>query len=268
MLTISLPSVSWQVGLASGTVILVVTGDPDAAAILGVGVRLLTGINQLAAVLATALFPALARVGDPAQAPRPSENESRMIDLAARAAVALTSVAFAVYLLRPSFFVNLFLKSGGIEAERTAAITVGTASVAGVSLLTSFVLVARHREAIAALAFTLGAALTVLAGAVFAAAAPRNVALWVASALAAGQFVGMALAVGRTSAIRPELRRSLTTAAVSGTAVLVGAVVYAATQQAHLLVAGGCIVLAAVLLRRQMLIAGRAAHRGAERHRA
>lgn len=237
VVAVGLPSIAWQIGLASGTILLVATRAPAAAAFLGVGVRLLTGVNQLAAVLVTALFPGLARASQSSVARRSWDEQSGMIDLAGRVVVLLASCALAIFLVRDSFFIDLFLKHGDADAERTAALTLGIAGVAGVSLLTTFVLVARHREAIAAVAFTAGTLVSVVAGVTVAALRPADEALWMAGALALGQVVSMLLIVLRTIVVMPELRRSLTVAGGSTLVLLAGASIAASAQGSRLVVA-------------------------------
>ncbi len=121
-----------------------------------------------------------------------------MIDLAGRVVVLLASLALGIFLLRESFFIGLFLTNGGTEAARTAALTLGIAGIAGVSLLTTFVLVARHREGIAAVAFSAGTLVSIVSGLTVATAHPPDEALWMAGALAAGQIVSVLAVVLRT----------------------------------------------------------------------
>ena len=151
--------------------------------------RLLTGVNQLSAVLVTSLFPALARASGSTFSPGSSNKQSRMIDLAGRVVVLLASLALSIFLLRESFFIGLFLANGGAEAERTAALTLGVAGIAGISLLTTFVLVARHREGIAAIRGSTGTLVSIVSGLTIAAMHPSDEALWMAGALALGQTV-------------------------------------------------------------------------------
>jgi O-antigen/teichoic acid export membrane protein len=243
VLTVGLPGVAWQVGLASGTVLLAATGAAAAAAFLGVGVRLLTGANQLAAVLVTALFPALARAGDASASQRSWREQSEMIDLGARLVVFVASIALAIFLVRESFFIGLFLKTGDVSAERTAALTLGVSGVAGVSLLTTFVLVARFREAVAALAFTVGTFLAVVLGVGVIVLKPANEALWMAGALAVGQVASLTLIAGRTIAVMPELRRPLLIAAGSSLILFAGAVAAASAESTRLLVAASSLAL-------------------------
>jgi O-antigen/teichoic acid export membrane protein len=248
VLTVGIPSIAWQIGLASGTVMLAATGSAAAAAVLGVGVRLLTGVNQLAAVLVTALFPALASAGRSAVPRRSLEEYRRMIDLAARFVVVLASAALAIFLFRESVFVDVFLHNGNVDAERTAALALGIAGVAGVSLLVTFVLVAGHREAIAALAFTVGTAVAVITGAAIVAAGPANEALWMAGALATGQVTSMVFVLARTTTAMPELRRSLSLAGGSAAILLSGALIAAFAQQTRSFVAAACLLVAAATL--------------------
>jgi O-antigen/teichoic acid export membrane protein len=229
---VGVQAIAWQIGVASGTILLATSGAPAAAAALGVAVRLLTGVNQLSAVLVTSLFPALARASS--ISPPVSNKQSRMIDLAGRVVVFLASLALSIFLLRESFFIGLFLANGGAEAERTAALTLGVAGIAGISLLTTFVLVARHREAIAAVAFSAGTLVSIVSGLTIAAVHPSNEALCMAGALALGQTVSFLAVVLRTTSVMPELRRSLLVVGGFALMLLGGASVAAFDQSANL----------------------------------
>jgi O-antigen/teichoic acid export membrane protein len=244
VITVGAPSIAWQIGLASGTIVLVISGAPEAAAILGVGVRLLTAVNQLTGVVATALFPALARAGNPLLPESSRDAHGGMIDLAARAVVCFASLALAIFLVDSTFFVDLLLHNGGVEAERTCALTLGIAGTAGISILVSFVLVARHRETIGGVAFTIGTGVALVLGIAIAVLAPANQAIWMAGALAVGQVVGMVIALNRSLPLMQASRRSLVPAAAATLLVLSGAVLVAVAQGARIPVAVGSALVA------------------------
>lgn len=148
---------------------------------------------------------------------------------AVRIVVLVTAVATAVFLAGEAFFVDLFVQGGGTQAESTAALALASAGVCGISLLAAFVLVARHRESIAAYAFFIGAVITIVAGVAMIAGDPRNESLWMAAALASGQLVGAVVVAHWAAKVMPDLRRMLYLGIASGSALLGGAVLSIAT---------------------------------------
>jgi O-antigen/teichoic acid export membrane protein len=207
---IGLPNVIGQLALASGTVLLGMFGRPEAAALLAVSVRLLTGVNQLSGVLATALFPQLAR-GD-------GRGDERGVSATVALTVALVAAVNAVLVFRPSLVVGIFLKHPSTEAVRTALVTLGAAGASSYLVLVTLVLIARHHERVFLRIYGVGTGLTVAAGIAVAAAAPSSPALWMAGALVGGQLVSALLFARRGSLLLPGLRRVLATGAVAAVA--------------------------------------------------
>lgn len=247
VIAIGLPSLAWQIGLASGTIVLALAGRPAAAAALGVGVRLLTGVNQLSAVVVTALFPELARRGDSPPAREEGEKLQRLAGIAVSSVVVLTSASLAIYLARPSLFVDAFLKHGGKRAEVTATLALSVAGLAGLSLLAAFFLVARHREHSSAVAFGAGAGCTVLLTVALALLGVRD-PLWMAIALATGQVVSAALVTMWTVHAIPTLRGPLYAGAGAAALLLpIAALAIGVGRLRPLAVAGALLIAVAAL---------------------
>jgi O-antigen/teichoic acid export membrane protein len=205
VITIGLPSLAWQVGLGSGTIVLALAGRPVAAAALGVGVRLLTGVNQLSAVVVTALFPELARRGEFPFVSQEDASLQRLASIAVSSVVLLSSASLAIDLARPSLFIGAFLRNGGERAEMTATLALSVAGLAGLSLLAAFILVARYQEQTSAVAFGVGTLCTVILTVALALFGVRD-PVWMAAALAAGQVASAALVSVWTVRLIPSLR--------------------------------------------------------------
>ncbi|HEY8626743.1 MAG TPA: hypothetical protein VIL56_00415 [Gaiellaceae bacterium] len=204
---IGLPNMIGQLGLAAGTVLLGMFGRPVAAAELAVSVRLLTGVNQLSGVLATALFPELARSG---AAPEGDEKGTRRaVGLSFQLMVALVALVNTALLFRTSFVVGIFLKHPSLDAQRTALVTLGASGASSYLVLVTLVLIARHGERLFLPIFALGTAVTVVVGLGVSVAGPRSAALWMAGGLAVGQLLCAVLFAARGAELLPQLRKVL-----------------------------------------------------------
>jgi len=219
VITIGLPSLAWQVGLGSGTIVLALAGHPGAAGALGVSVRLLAGVNQLSGIAVTALFPRVASQGQSPPLREGGEELHRFAGIALSSVVLLSAFSLGIYLVRPSVFIDAFLKHGGERAEMTATLSLSVAGLAGLSLVATYFLLARHREEISAVAFVAGTLCTVLltvALALFGVGDP----LWMAAALAAGQVVSAALMSIGTVRVMPSLRSDFVAGAAAAVLLL------------------------------------------------
>jgi O-antigen/teichoic acid export membrane protein len=246
---IGLPTMIGQLALAAGTVMLGMFGRASAAAELAVSVRILTGVNQVSGVLATALFPKLARAG--AAPEGHTESPRRAVALIFQVMVALVALLNAALLFRTSLVVGVFLKHPSLDAQRTALMTLGAAGASSYLVLVTLVLIARHGERVFLRIFVLGTAVTLAAAAAVTIADPETPALWMAAGLAAGQLLGTVLFAARGAELLPHLRRVLwaTAAAAAGFAAA-GAAAAAApgarTELAALELAVGLAALGAV----------------------
>jgi O-antigen/teichoic acid export membrane protein len=205
---VGLPNLVWQLGLFAGIVLLGASDAAVAAAALAVSVRLLTGVNQLAGVLATSLYPRLAGRSGEERA-----LDDRALARALEAVLALALGANAVLLLVPGPILRLLLGDTSDDAERTAILTLASAGAVCLVLLLTMVLIARRGERIALPAHAAGTGLAVAAGAGVVGLSPGADSVAMAAALVAGQLVGLSLLVARARPTVPELGRRLWAAA-------------------------------------------------------
>ncbi len=165
-------------------------------------VRLLTGVNQLAAVLATALFP---RLAGSASGSRQYAHDDAAIGLLVRIACAVGLAASALLLIDPSLFVKLFLNHTDSDSEATAALVLAAAPVTTLLVALSMVLTARRLEAAFLVPFLVGTGTVLAASAAVLLADPESPAIWLAGAFVAGQLLTMVLLVPRAVAAMPSV---------------------------------------------------------------
>jgi O-antigen/teichoic acid export membrane protein len=244
---ISVPIIVWQSGLAAGTVLLNAFGNAGAAAAYAVGLRLVTGINQLAGAVATALFPDLARGGgvDPGA-------DARLIATAQRAIFAVTAGATSVLLARPSLIIGALLDEANDTDRTTALVAVAAAGATGYLVLLTTVVVARRMERIVLWPYVAGTALIFLGGPIVAMTSGRSASVWMAAVFVAGQLV-CALALTRASFARltdvaAPLGRGLAAGSTLLAATLLAATVDALRGAVASGFAGAAVLLAVSVL--------------------
>ena len=203
---VGLPSVVWQLGLLSGPVMLAATRSPAAAGMLAIGVRLLTGVNQLCGIVATSLFPATA-----------SGDDRRVAGRGAWTVVLVAGAALALLLLAPEWIVTFVAGPGADAAVTPAIVAVGACGAVGLLLTTTMGEIARRRER--ALVAPLAAS-TALALVLYGVAAATGDALVGAGALAAGQLTGAALVARRVRGLTGPVSAAF---ALAGAAALAAA---------------------------------------------
>jgi O-antigen/teichoic acid export membrane protein len=204
VVAIGLPSLIWQLGLAFGTVVLGATGAAASAAALAVGIRLLTGLNQLTGVISTALFPRLA--GEPKPG---SADESTVVGLSVTGIVALAGASIGLLLAMPEQIVGVFLPHVGSEAQTTAILCIGAAPCASYVVLVTMVLVARGGESLFLPIFAFSTALGLLGGVGVVLADPESPAVWMAAVLLGTQVLTAALFERASRRFAPSLWREL-----------------------------------------------------------
>jgi O-antigen/teichoic acid export membrane protein len=240
VLNVAVPFAAGQATFAAGTVLLATTGLPAAAAAFGVATRLLTGVNQVASIVATSLFPWLAR----AEAPESTEVVRAVRIVLAAAAVA-TCVVFAV----PDLVVRALLHHADEHAVATVLIAVSLSASTSYVLLLTTVLVARHHEADVVWVFVVGTAATVVGSVAVVAASPRGPSTWMAVVLWAGQlFVATWLAKRSLRLI--HARRAIMEGAIGAFALAAAGVLAAAAPETRLPLALAAGAAALVLLAR------------------
>jgi O-antigen/teichoic acid export membrane protein len=240
-LSIGLPNVVWQLGLASGTVLLAVSGAPAQGARLGVSIRLLTGVNQLGGVLAAALFPRLASKRSTATA-----SDDVAIGALLRFACALGLVASALMLLFADVFVRLFLDHTAARSETIAALVLSAAPATTLLVVLSMTLTARRLEAAFFAPFLVGTGVVLAASTALVLANLEASAEWLAVAFAGGQLLTLGLLLPRAAAAMPFVRPLRTVGLTTMPAALLAASA-ALVPELRLEVAVAELGLAAVL---------------------
>jgi O-antigen/teichoic acid export membrane protein len=200
-LSVGLPNVVWQLGLASGTVLLGVAGAPAQGARLGVSIRLLTGVNQLGGVLAAALFPRLASAPS---AVRTADDVA--IGVVVRFACALGLAASALMLLFADVFVRLFLDHADPASETTAALVLAVAPATTLLVVLSMTLTARRLESAFFAPFLIGTAVVLATSISVVAANPHASAEWLAATFAGGQVLTLLMLLPRAVDSMPGVR--------------------------------------------------------------
>jgi O-antigen/teichoic acid export membrane protein len=239
---IGLPVVIGQLGFACGTVVLNATGAVAAAAVFAVGIRLVTGLNQITGTLATALFPQLAAGG------REGDLNVRGVWIASRVLVLLSFGATALLMVAPSLITSVLLTHSARGADAVVIVTLSTSCATGFLVLFTLVMLARSGEA-AFLGVYGTATAVVLTGAVAVILSPAPHAAAMASFFCAGQLAGMTVLARRAAAalrsaeaiVRRTARAAVVLAVLGATAAAVPAA-RPATATATVL----CAVIAAL----------------------
>jgi O-antigen/teichoic acid export membrane protein len=191
-LSIGVPAVIQQASLAAGTLALSVSGAARAAGVFAACVRLLTGLNALNGILATAMFPSLAEQGGLALG-------GRRVSLALRFVTALALGVTAVVCAGAGLIAQALLDHSSGTTESALVLTTAAGAATGTTVMLTYVLVAAGGERLVLPAYGAGSALTLAGAAVVVAAAAGRVDI-VAAVLLAGQLVtmaGLVLATGR-----------------------------------------------------------------------
>lgn len=204
VVAIGLPSLLWQLGLAFGIVVLGASGAAASAAALAVGIRLLTGLNQLTGVISTALFPRLAGESTPGSA-----DESMVVGLSVTGIVVLAGAASGLLLAMPEQIVGVFLPHAGSEAQTTAILCIGAAACASYVVLATMVLVARGAERLFLPIYGLSTFVALVGGVGVVLAAPESPAIWMAAVLLGTQLLTAALLDRASRQFAPSLWRDL-----------------------------------------------------------
>ncbi len=249
VVAIGLPSLLWQLGLAFGTVVLGASGAAASAAALAVGIRLLTGLNQLTGVIATALFPRLVSEPGPGSA-----DESTVVGLSVTGIVLLAGASTGLLLAMPEQVIGVFLPHAGSEAQTTAILCIGAAACSGYVVLVTMVLVARGGEKLFLPIYGSSTALALLGGIVVVLAAPASPAIWMAAVLLGTQLLTTALferaCRGFATSLWRELRRGRQVAAsVAAVSALAAALPVLRIPLAATTLAATSLVLSSTILR-------------------
>jgi len=190
---IGLPVVVGQLGFACGTVVLNATGAAAAAAVFAVGIRLVTGLNQLTGTLATALFPQLA-----AEA-RDDDLNVRGVSITSRVLVLLSFSATALLMFEPGLITSMLITHSADTADAAVIVTLSTSCATGFLVLFTLVMLARSGEAVFLRVYGTATAV-VVAGSVAVILTPAPRAATMACVFCGGQLAGMTVLARRAGA--------------------------------------------------------------------
>ncbi|HEX8051724.1 MAG TPA: hypothetical protein VF517_01955 [Thermoleophilaceae bacterium] len=239
VLSIGVPAMLQQASVAAGTIGLSAGGAPRAAGALAACVRLLTGLNALNGIVATAMFPSLAERGGLGAGVR-----RVVLGLRMTTAVAFAATAAVCLVAKPLAQTLLDRTSDAIESALVLT-TAGAAGMGTIVMLT-YLLVAASGERRVLPAYAAGAGVT-LAGVTLVVASGGERVDTIAALLVAGQLTtaaGLVLPVARSlpdyrGPARAALAGAVALAAVAVTAVVTDAAVPAGVVLAAVAVAVG-----------------------------
>ena len=235
MARIGAVSILFQLTVSSGTLLLSASGANAAAAVLAVGLRLVTGLNSLLGVLGSAIFPGLARTSGDGSL---GTGDVRAAEIVLRLVTAVSAAAAAAVVLLAGPLLALFLEHSSEAGEVGLILVVAAVPAAAISVALSLILVARHAERHMLSPFVAGAVLSAGLGAASLAVHPEG-----PESMGAAMLVGqLGTCIGVVLRMRhdlPELRRSAATSAVSAALVAASAGAAAAGTGAVRMVAAG-----------------------------
>jgi O-antigen/teichoic acid export membrane protein len=255
---IGLPALLWQIGLSSGTIALGAFGVAASAAVLGVAVRLLTGVNQLATAFSNAVFPVLARNEVEPGEQRVDENA---LYTSLMATVALVATANAVLVAAPEQVLDVLLGHAGRVAEATAILVLGGAAAGSYAVLAGLVMIARGQEH--SLLRILGSStIVVLAGTIVVTASePASSPVWMAAFVVVGLLLSVAQFAVTAGRDMPHLSGLLGVGAIGAFGFAAVGVAAAASPGARTAIAAVLAVVAASSLAALSLRARAFGHR-------
>jgi O-antigen/teichoic acid export membrane protein len=204
-LAIGVPTVIGQLGLFAGPVLLGAFGSAAAAAIVAVGVRLITGINQIAGIIATAIFPRLASRLDLAE----GRDESKLFVIGGAVVIAVVGASGAFACALPGFVVNLFLHHRSAEAETSVILAVSAAAAATLTLLATMLLIARGFERVLLRVYGAATAVTLTGDLLILRLHVSHPARWAVVALTAGQILSAAFFARYGAKFMPGIRTEI-----------------------------------------------------------
>ena len=236
-------AILFQLSIASGTLLLSASGANAAAAVMGIGVRLVTGANGLLGVLSSAIFPRLARTSaDPSAAAGNAGVVQIVLGCVAAGAAALAAIGIAA----PGTILTFFVRDATGQGEVSLILVLAALPAAASSIVLSTVAVARQFEGRMLGPCAGGAAAAVALGCLALAVAPANPAA-MAAALLAGQLVivfGLAARARKAFLeLRPAARMACADATIVAACAAAGAAAAGAARAAAALpVVALCVV--------------------------
>jgi O-antigen/teichoic acid export membrane protein len=193
------PAFATQSSMAAGTLALSGSGSPATAGVFAACVRLLSGINAINGIVATSLYPRLAR-----GAAEGAAADRHVVRTALGLIALLGAGATAVCVLMGDPIAVAFFGESSSERRAALALTMAAALALGNIFMFTYQMYARGREGATLLPFALGAPLTVLLAIGAVAVEGERVDL-VAGSLLLGQLVTMAVLGRRVGAGEPDV---------------------------------------------------------------
>jgi O-antigen/teichoic acid export membrane protein len=193
------PAFATQSSTAAGTLILSGAGSPSTAGIFAACVRLLTGINAINGIVATALYPRLARF-----AGEGSEGDRHLVAVALSLIALICVSATAVCALFGGPIAVAFLGHSSRADTTALVLTMAAALPLGNTVMFVYQMFARGHERAALTPFALGAPATIALGILAVSIAGARVD-FVGASLLIGQLTTMAALGIRVRARCPDV---------------------------------------------------------------
>ncbi len=212
VMSVGVSSAMWQGSVASGTLVLSGSGNVAAAGVFAACVRLLTGLNAINGIVATALYPRLARQRGHA------DGDGRLVVAALQLITLLGAGATACAVLADGVVMRALLGVASGRAEAALVLTTAAVLALGNIVMLAYQMVARGHERDMIVPFAIGAIVTTGAAVGVVLAGGPRVDL-VAAALLAGQLFNMAILSARVRRRCPDLRAAVAWSAVAALAV-------------------------------------------------
>lgn len=234
------PAFATQSSMAAGTLVLSGSGSPAAAGIFAACVRLLTGVNAINGIVATALYPRLARGSGTA-----SVGDRNVVNVALGLIAILCAGATAVCALVGHQIAVAFLGESTSARVSALVLTMAAALPLGNIFMFTYQMFARSLERETLRPFALGAPATIALGIAAVAVEGAHVDL-VAGSLLVGQLITM-LALGlRVRRAEPDVAAVTTRSML--TAALVALLALAAVVPGGALPAGAALLALTLVL--------------------
>ena len=199
VLQIGAPPVMAQTSMAAGTLILSGSGSPSAAGIFAACVRLLSGLNAVGGILATAMYPRLAQARSATAA-----RDAGLVTIGLRCNALLAAGATGVCVLAGTTITTALLGTTQHAAATALVLTAAAALPLGNIIMFSYRLVASGHERDSLLPFAVGAVTVIGCDIVAVAVAGPRVGL-VGGALLGGQLLAQSMLALRVVRRSPEL---------------------------------------------------------------
>lgn len=229
------PAFATQSSMAAGTLVLSGSGRLATAGVFAACVRLLTGVNAINGIVATSLYPRLAR-----SATDGSTGDREVVSVALMLIALIGAGATAVCVLFGDVITVALLSTSSHERRAALVLTMASALPLGNIFMFTYQMFARGRERATLVPFAIGAPVTIGLGVAAVAVAGGRVDL-VGGSLLLGQLMTMVALGLRVRDCGADIATATTRS--MATAVLVGVLACGALVPGFSLVAGLALVL-------------------------